>query len=207
VLKDTISVKETCNNFIKKESEMSVDSDDLPMEMGPEPLTDGGDAPMEEDPEPPTDGGDALMEQVAPEPPADGSDAPMEEMGPDPPADGGDEPIYVALEPPTNGGGMPIDVVGVRDNAKFVFLELGNSGVIIYLHIESKKVQNVYQRDPNDDNIIVFIHSLWSGLPPSQSCVEIKMNQGMSRLDDARIRVRRCARHHTTGTLQAVCFL
>jgi hypothetical protein len=89
-------MKETCINFIKKESEMSVDSDDLPMEMGPEPLADGGDAPMEEDPEPPTDGGDALMEQVAPEPPADGSDSPMEEMGPDPPADGGDEPIYVA---------------------------------------------------------------------------------------------------------------
>jgi hypothetical protein len=131
VLKDTVSVKETCINFIKKEPEMSVDGDDVPMEMGPEPLANGGDAPMEE-------------------------------MGPDPPADGGDEPIYVAPEPPTNGGGMPIDVVGVGDNAKFVFLELGNSGAIIYLHIESKKVRKVYQRDPTCSSIH---HGLASHLP------------------------------------------
>jgi hypothetical protein len=138
VLKDTISVKETCINFIKKEPELSIDGDDVPMEMGPEPMADGGDAPMEEDPEPPTDGGDALMEQVVPEPPADGSDTPMEEMGPDPLANGGDDPVDVAPEPPANGGGVPINVVGVGDNTKFVFLELGNNGVIIYLHIESR---------------------------------------------------------------------
>jgi hypothetical protein len=163
VLKDTVSVKETCINFIKKEPEMSVDGDDVPMEMGPEPLANGGDAPMEEDSEPPTDGGDALMEQVVPDPPVDGGDAPMEEMRPDPLADGGDEPADVAPEPPANGGGMPIDVVGVGDNAKFVFLELGNSGAIIYLHIESKKeVRKVYQRDPTCSSIH---HGLASHLP------------------------------------------
>jgi hypothetical protein len=166
VLQDTISVKETCIDFIKNDPELLIDGDDMPMEMGPEPLADGGDAPMEEDPEPPIDGGDALMEQVVPEPPVDGGDAPMEEMGPEPPADGGDGPDEVAPEPPANGGGTPIDVVGVGDNAKFVFLELGNSGIIIYLHIESKKVQKVYQRGPDDDNTI-RVHPFTMVWPPT----------------------------------------
>lgn len=44
-------------------------------------------------------------------------------------------------------------VAGVSDNAEFVFLELHDSGVFVYMHFSSRKVENVYQRDPDNDEI------------------------------------------------------
>ena len=58
-------------------------------------------------------------------------------------------------------GGEPIDgqeqeegivsIVGVGDNAEFVFLELEQTGVIVYMHLKSRKVKKVYQRHPYND--------------------------------------------------------
>jgi hypothetical protein len=39
-------------------------------------------------------------------------------------------------------------VVGVGDNAEFVFLEFEVTGIIVYMHLKSRKVRKVYQRDP-----------------------------------------------------------
>ncbi|RLN07949.1 hypothetical protein C2845_PM11G19160 [Panicum miliaceum] len=58
-------------------------------------------------------------------------------------------------------GGGPLDgqgweeavvsVVGVGDNAEFVFLEFEETGVIGYMHLKSRKVKKVYQRHPDND--------------------------------------------------------
>ena len=58
-------------------------------------------------------------------------------------------------------GGEPIDgqeqeegfvsVVGVGDNAEFVFLEFEETGVIAYMHLKTRKVKKVYQRHPDSD--------------------------------------------------------
>ena len=44
-----------------------------------------------------------------------------------------------------------VSVVGVGDNAEFVFLELEQTGVIVYMHLKSRKVKKVYQRHPYND--------------------------------------------------------
>ncbi|PAN04987.1 hypothetical protein PAHAL_1G107000 [Panicum hallii] len=44
-----------------------------------------------------------------------------------------------------------VSVVGVGDNAEFVFLELEETGVIVYMHLKSRKVKKVYQRHPYND--------------------------------------------------------
>ena len=75
----------------------------------------------------------------------------MEEEGPELLADDGD---------------VHVDVVGVGDNAECVFLELGNSGIIVYLHLASKKVEKIYQRDPNDD-VVIRAHPYTTVWPPT----------------------------------------
>ncbi|CAL4888858.1 unnamed protein product [Urochloa decumbens] len=44
-----------------------------------------------------------------------------------------------------------VSVVGVGDNAEFVFLEFEENGIIVYMHIKSRKVKVVYQRGPDND--------------------------------------------------------
>jgi hypothetical protein len=95
----------------------------------PSLLANGGDAPMKMGPEPLAGGGD---------------NTPVEEEDPKLLANGGDTAVEMAHVTPANGGGAPIEVVGVGDNAECVFLELGNNGVIVYLHLRSKKVEKVY---------------------------------------------------------------
>ncbi|CAL5022876.1 unnamed protein product [Urochloa decumbens] len=47
-----------------------------------------------------------------------------------------------------------VSVVGIGDNAEFVFLELEENGIIVYMHIKSRKVKVVYQRGPDNDMAI-----------------------------------------------------
>ena len=47
-----------------------------------------------------------------------------------------------------------IMVTGAGDNAEFVFLELGITGVIIYMHLKSREVKQVYKREPDNDYLI-----------------------------------------------------
>jgi hypothetical protein len=42
-------------------------------------------------------------------------------------------------------------VVGVGDNAEFVFLEFEVTGIIVHMHLKSRKAHKVYQRDPLND--------------------------------------------------------
>ncbi|CAO2037886.1 unnamed protein product [Urochloa humidicola] len=42
-------------------------------------------------------------------------------------------------------------VVGVGDNAEFVFLEFEETGIIMYMHLKSRKVKVVCKRGPDDD--------------------------------------------------------
>ncbi|CAD6251439.1 unnamed protein product [Miscanthus lutarioriparius] len=42
-------------------------------------------------------------------------------------------------------------VIGAGDNAEFVFLELGITGIVVYTHI---KIREAYQREPDDDYLI-----------------------------------------------------
>jgi len=61
-------------------------------------------------------------------------------------------------------GGEPIDgqeqeegivsIVGVGDNAEFVFLEFEETSVIAYMHLKTRKVKKVYQRHPDNDFVI-----------------------------------------------------
>ncbi|CAN6237707.1 unnamed protein product [Urochloa humidicola] len=44
-----------------------------------------------------------------------------------------------------------VSVVGVGDNAEFVFLEFEGNGIIVYLHLKSRNVKVVYQRGPDND--------------------------------------------------------
>jgi hypothetical protein len=44
-------------------------------------------------------------------------------------------------------------VADVGDNAEFVFLELYPSGVFVCIHFSSRRVEKVYERDPNNDEI------------------------------------------------------
>jgi hypothetical protein len=45
-------------------------------------------------------------------------------------------------------------VVGAGDNAEFVFLELGITGIVVYMHLKTLEVKQVYQREPDDDYMI-----------------------------------------------------
>ncbi|RLN09201.1 uncharacterized protein C2845_PM11G16630 [Panicum miliaceum] len=54
---------------------------------------------------------------------------------------------------PAAGHAAVASVAGVGDNAEFVFLELHDSGVFVYMHFSSRKVEKVYQRDPDNDEI------------------------------------------------------
>nr|ACF85072.1 unknown [Zea mays] len=45
-------------------------------------------------------------------------------------------------------------IVGAGDNAEFVFLELGVTGVVAYMHVKTREVKQVYQRQPDDDHFI-----------------------------------------------------
>ncbi|CAN6272110.1 unnamed protein product [Urochloa humidicola] len=47
-----------------------------------------------------------------------------------------------------------VSVVGAGDNAEFLFLEFVETGIIVYMHMKSKNVKKVYERDPNDDFLI-----------------------------------------------------
>jgi hypothetical protein len=49
---------------------------------------------------------------------------------------------------PADGQETNVLVVGVGDNAEFVFLEFEVTGIIVYMHLKSRKVRKVYQRDP-----------------------------------------------------------
>ncbi|GJM90948.1 hypothetical protein PR202_ga07275 [Eleusine coracana subsp. coracana] len=127
VLKDTMSMQETCANFLPKEEESA-----------PEQQADN----------------DMPHGEVGLEEPED-NDAPEEEVGSE--SEEVDRPpdeVVPPEEPAEGGGANTYYVVGAGDNAEFVFLELGTSGVIVYVHLGTKKVEKVYQRDPDDDNII-----------------------------------------------------
>ncbi|KAF8649469.1 hypothetical protein HU200_064313 [Digitaria exilis] len=55
---------------------------------------------------------------------------------------------------PAAGHTAVATVAGVGDNAEFVFLELfGDDGVFVHMHLSSRKVERVYQRDPYNDEI------------------------------------------------------
>ncbi|KAF8656934.1 hypothetical protein HU200_060434 [Digitaria exilis] len=55
---------------------------------------------------------------------------------------------------PAAGHTAVATVAGVGDNAEFVFLELfGDGGVFVHMHLSSRKVERVYQRDPYNDEI------------------------------------------------------
>jgi hypothetical protein len=54
----------------------------------------------------------------------------------------------------TEGQEHNVLVVGVGDNAKFVFLEFEVTGIIAYMHLKSKKARKVYQRNPCNDLVI-----------------------------------------------------
>ncbi|GJN19642.1 hypothetical protein PR202_gb06937 [Eleusine coracana subsp. coracana] len=58
-------------------------------------------------------------------------------------------------------------VVGVGDNAEFVFLEtlVFNSYFIVYLHLGSRKAEKVYRKDPENDEII-RVHPFTTVWPP-----------------------------------------
>ncbi|GJM90962.1 hypothetical protein PR202_ga07292 [Eleusine coracana subsp. coracana] len=58
-------------------------------------------------------------------------------------------------------------VVGVGDNAEFVFLEtlVFNSYFVVYLHLGSRKAEKVYQKDPENDEII-RVHPFMTAWPP-----------------------------------------
>ncbi|OEL29805.1 hypothetical protein BAE44_0009174 [Dichanthelium oligosanthes] len=58
---------------------------------------------------------------------------------------------------PEDGEEAAVSVVGVGDNAEFVFLELEETGAIVYMHLKSRKVKKVYQRHPYDD-IVIRVH-------------------------------------------------
>ncbi|CAD6251446.1 unnamed protein product [Miscanthus lutarioriparius] len=45
-------------------------------------------------------------------------------------------------------------VVGAGDNAEFVFLELGITGIVVCMHLKTREVKQVYQREPDDDYLI-----------------------------------------------------
>ncbi|XP_062221178.1 uncharacterized protein LOC133920591 [Phragmites australis] len=62
-------------------------------------------------------------------------------------------------------GDTSTDVVGVGDNAEFVFLELSPHGVVVYLHLGTRKVEKVHQRDPDNDHII-RVHPFFMVWPP-----------------------------------------
>ncbi|KAG0532314.1 hypothetical protein BDA96_04G097800 [Sorghum bicolor] len=47
-----------------------------------------------------------------------------------------------------------VTVVGAGDNAEFVFLELGVTGIIVCMHLKTREVKQVYQREPDDDYLI-----------------------------------------------------
>ncbi|KAL6880709.1 hypothetical protein ACP4OV_012274 [Aristida adscensionis] len=56
-------------------------------------------------------------------------------------------------------------MVGVGDNAEFVFLELYPGGVVVYMDLGSRRVEKVYQRHPDNDEIIV-VHPFLMIWPP-----------------------------------------
>ncbi|KAK3152793.1 hypothetical protein QOZ80_2BG0163700 [Eleusine coracana subsp. coracana] len=127
VLKDTMSRQETCADFLPKEEESA-----------PKQQADSDTPPVEVEPEEQEDG-----------------DVPEEELGSESDkADGPPGKVVPPEEPVEGGGTNTYYVVGAGDNAEFVFLELGTSGVIMYVHLGTKKVEKVYQRDPDDDNTI-----------------------------------------------------
>jgi hypothetical protein len=45
-------------------------------------------------------------------------------------------------------------VIGAGDNAEFIFLELDITGIVVYMHIKTREVKQVYQREPDDDYLI-----------------------------------------------------
>ncbi|KAK3152806.1 hypothetical protein QOZ80_2BG0163840 [Eleusine coracana subsp. coracana] len=60
-----------------------------------------------------------------------------------------------------------VDVVGVGNNAEFAFLEMGvgDDYFVVYLHLGSRKAEKVYQRDPDNDEIIQ-VHLFTTVWPP-----------------------------------------
>ncbi|GJM90958.1 hypothetical protein PR202_ga07288 [Eleusine coracana subsp. coracana] len=60
-----------------------------------------------------------------------------------------------------------VDVVGVGDNAEFAFLEMGvgDDCFVVYLHLGTRKAEKVYQRDPDNDEII-HVHPFTTVWPP-----------------------------------------
>jgi hypothetical protein len=52
---------------------------------------------------------------------------------------------------PTDGQEKNVLVAGVGENAEFVFLEFEVTGIIVYMHLKTRKVQKVYQRAPCND--------------------------------------------------------
>ncbi|CAL4969810.1 unnamed protein product [Urochloa decumbens] len=66
---------------------------------------------------------------------------------------------------PAAGHAAVASVVGVGDDAKFVFLELHASGVFVYMHFGSRKVEKVYQRDPDNDEITLVYPCSMAWLP------------------------------------------
>jgi hypothetical protein len=58
-----------------------------------------------------------------------------------------------------------VTVVGAGDNAEFVFLELGITGIIVCMHLKTREVKKVYQREPDDDYLI-SVHPFMFVRPP-----------------------------------------
>jgi hypothetical protein len=55
-------------------------------------------------------------------------------------------------------------VVGVGDNAEFVFLEFERTGIIVYMHLKIRTVKKVYQRGPYNDFVIYVLRFMMVGL-------------------------------------------
>lgn len=66
-------------------------------------------------------------------------------------------------------------VVGVGDNAEFVFLE-EESGVVVLMWLGSRTVEKVYQRDPDNDELILVypVTMVWPPVFPPHQASTIK---------------------------------
>jgi hypothetical protein len=62
-----------------------------------------------------------------------------------------------------------VSVVGVGDNAEFVFLEFERTGIIVYMHLKIRTVKKVYQRGPYNDFVIYVPRFTKVGLRSSQN--------------------------------------
>lgn len=66
---------------------------------------------------------------------------------------------------PEEGEQGDVSVVGAGDNAEFVFLEFLETGVFVYIHLESREAKVVYQRHPDND-FLLRVHPFMMDWPP-----------------------------------------